>query len=574
TGTLADTGGAGTDTSTGTDSATGNTDSSDATETGETDATEATDTSDATETGETDTGSGTFCQPGTLSCADLSTPQRCADNGSAWEAQTACTGDERCSSGRCLIACPNDPKFGVFVGCEYWATDLPNYPDPFLSPTPEDLPWALVVSNPRSVATTVGFEMPANVSYSPADPVIPPKSSRVFEMPSLNVQGTSLRPKGVHVVATGPILVHQFNPWDSRFSNDASVLLPDPILGTEYFVLTWPTSPFETIQLPGFPPPPPNQNGYFTVIGAFDNTEVVFQVTGRVVASGPIPDMQAGSIFVTTINRGDVLSIQADPSSIFTAATEGDLTGSRVTSNKPVAVFAGHEEAVIGMPEPDPFPTDPSEDDGNCCADHLEEQMLPTSLLTGNYIAVKSPLRGPANNPEVDYWRIQAVEENVTINTNPPQPGANGVTLARRGDWVEIQSKVSFEINATGRVQVGQYLVSQQVTEDVTGDPSLTLAVPQERFRKDYAFAVPDQGYDALYVSFVKRVGETVTIDDVAVPQGIFSTVGSGGWEAGFVSISPGVHIASGQARFGLYVYGYSNAVSFGYIGGLALPGE
>ncbi len=526
-------------------------------------------TDDTTPSGDTsvpstDTGNGQICQPGTSTCATFVSYQVCNAAGDGFEPSVMCGEDERCGNGECFVACPNDPKFGVFAGCEYWATDLPNYPDPATNPTPEDLPWALVVSNPRDEPVTVGFEMPPAYTYSPADPVVPANSSRVFEMPSINVQGTDIGHYGVHLTATGPVIVHQFNPWDNQFSNDASLLMPDPLLGDRYYILSWPSSNFEAGGeiIPGFNPP--NQNGYFTVIASADNTDVTFRLTAPVRANGLIPALPRNALHTVTLDRGEVLSIQTDGESLFDLV---DLTGSFIGASKPVAVFGGHEEAVVGDPVTDP---QTGETSGPCCADHLEEQMVAIELLTGNVFAGKSPSRGT----EDDVWRIVAADNNVSITTDPPIPGLDGQTLATAGQWLEAKTDKSFEINATGRILVGQYLVSGQATDTVTGDPSLTIAMPAERFRKDYAFAVPDKGYSRLDVSIIKPVGVSVTIDDVAVPEANFTAIGQSGWQQGYASITPGVHVASGSEAFGLYVYGYSNAVSFGYAAGLALPGE
>jgi len=526
--------------------------------------------SDAQDVPETEIAAETIvaqiCQPGSSICDNFTARRVCNPDGRSFADPVSCGADESCRAGTCQVRCPNDPKFGSYVGCEFWATDLPNYPDPTLNPTPENLPWALVVSNPGTSDVRVGFEMPPLFSFSPADDTVPAGESRVFQLPNINVQGTSLMPKGVHLTASGPVLTHMFNPWDNRFSNDASLLIPDPLLGTEYVILSWPTSPLDLVAIPGFPTPP-NQNGYFTVIAAYDNTEVTFTVTAPVRASGAIPALSVGQTHVINMSRGDVLSIQADPDSLFGPK---DISGSVVRANKPISVFGGHEEAVVGDPvevqgENGPALVSP------CCADHLEEQMLPLQMLDSHYFAVKSPPRG-TSRIEDDFWRIQAAQDGVTVTT-VPVTSANGVTLLKKGDFVEVKSQGTFEVSGTGKLQIGQYLTSRDTTEDFTGDASLVLMVPEARYRRDYAFATPT-GYGKLWASIVKPQADTVTVDGVAVPEGNFQPIGTTGWEYGYYAVGAGYHVASSAAKFGLFVYGYNNAVSFSYIGGIAGPGE
>ena len=47
-----------------------------------------------------------------------------------------------------------------------------------------------------------------------------------------------------------------------------------------------------------------------------------------------------------------------------------------------------------------------------------------------------------------------------------------------------------------------------------------------------------------------------------------------GAWEAARVPVSKGFHTITGDAPYGLSVYGYDSAASYGYPGGMTIPGE
>ncbi|MGM0575672.1 MAG: IgGFc-binding protein [Myxococcota bacterium] len=496
-----------------------------------------------------------ICEPGSWFCEGVDMKKQCNADGTGFEEPVECPGQQYCTSGKCGISCDIDPKFGSYVGCTFWTVDLPNYPDPSLEPTPEDLPHAIVVANPGELMAEVSFEPPEGITVDVDDPTIPGRQSRVFLMPKQNVSGTETAMKGIRFTSTRPVLVHQFNPWDNQFSNDASLLLPEPFLGSEYVVLSWPTAANELspVPIPGMDMP--NQSGWFTVLAPFADTEVTIAVTAHVAAGGKLAEMDEGGVQTVTLDKGEVLNVEATPESFFEVS---DLTGSTVTANKPVAVFGGHEEAVIAP-----------EGDDSCCADHLEEQFLPPGILGSDYLAVKTKPRGG----DVDFWRIQAAEDQVTITTDPPIDGVDGVTLAKRGEWVEAPTDQSFEIHGTGKLQVGQYLISAHSTDDWTGDPSLILSVPVERFRDFYVLMVPPD-YTENYVTVVKKPETTVKIDDVAVPESDFEPIGSGTWTRAYVQLEAGVHDASGDGEFGLTAYGFNEAVSYGYPGGMSDPGQ
>ena len=503
-----------------------------------------------------------ICEPESWVCQGVGAKKQCASDGSGFGDPIDCPPGEYCSDGKCAGSCAPDPKFGAYVGCTFWSVDLPNYPDFTLSPTPEDLPHAIVVSNPGEVDAEVSFEPPPGVTIDIQDPVVPAGESRVFLMPLINVSDTGVSQSGILVNSTRSVLVHQFNPWDNTASNDASLLIPEPFLGKKYVVLSWGTSGLELLPIGAVQ----NQAGYFTVVATEDDTNVTIKVTAEVKAGPGVLAMSPGMIQTITLNRGDVLNVEAEPLSLFDKA---DLTGSTISANKPIAAFGGHEQAVVAVEGGEEQP---------CCADHLEEQLLPLEILDSAYVLVKARPRGG----EPDVWRVQAAEPGVSITTTPSIAGLDGVTLANKGDWVQVETELSFEVQATGPLQIGQYLTAQGETQDNVGDASLIVAVPSARYRSNYVLMVPDDyppsawgGTSAgNWITIIKESTTTVSVDGVPVPESEFFAVGTGDWQGGYVSLQAGVIQVEGDAPFGVSAYGFSSAVSYGYPGGMSAPGE
>ena len=287
-----------------------------------------------------------------------------------------------------------------------------------------------------------------------------------------------------------------------------------------------------------------------------DDTAVTFRVTATIKDGNKVIAMGPGGLQTVTLQKGEVLNIESDPKVMM---ENSDLSGSTVNATKPVAVFVGHEEAVIG----EKVGAGPGES-GPCCADHLEEQVLPISVLGTSVLAVKAKPRGS----EPDYWRIQAGQSNVTLKTNPPIAGVDGEVLKAKGDFVEVATADSFEVTGSGKIQVGQYLVSQGATENFTGDPSLIFTIPVERYRDRYVLMVPPD-YSENWVTVIAVAGSTVKVDGVALDPGSFTSFGSGSWSFAYVPLDAGMHDMESDANFGVVAYGYNNAVSYGYPGGI-----
>jgi hypothetical protein len=491
----------------------------------------------------------------------------CDPSGLEWVNATFCGRNDACRNGECVSGCEAAAKLNTYIGCEYWTVDLDNYPDPFSTPMPNEVPHSVVISNPSDLPAEVSFETRSGAMVSVSDPMVPAGEVRAFTMPRLDVDNTGITFNSIKVSSTMPVIAYQFNPLNNAgvASNDASLLLPTNTLGADYLVSSWPTGPnLENIFPSGIIP----QAGYFTVVATSPGeTEVTVTVTAATEPSAmglmpEVPAMEAGETRSFRLQQFQVLNLQAaaftpaDFAELLTAPNT-DLTGSRVSASQPVAVFGGHEEAVVSAMN--------SQED-SCCADHLEEQLLPLQTWSDESLCVKAKPRGGSS--EIDVWRVMSGVDGNTISTTPSVAGLDGVTL-NTGEWVQVETPLSFKLTGTGPVQATQYLLSQGQTEEGDGDPSMILAVPTEQLRESYNILVPmDYGDD--WVTVTRPVGVEVLLDGTAITEP-FTALGDGVWEYAYVPVAPGSHSLSSAVPFALIAYGWNNAVSYGYPAGLNL---
>jgi hypothetical protein len=500
------------------------------------------------------------CMPGQAICVDSSSKSSCLPDGSGYGDPEPCPAGLTCVGGKCMSECLTDPKWAnSYIGCEYWTIDMDNYHDPMTGVPPDEAIHGVILSNPGTAKATVTFtSFASDVDFNLLQTSIEPGETQVVEMPRMDVDGSTITDRSVRINSNRPIVAYQFNPLDfqSTYSDDSSLLLPAEMLDSEYLILSYPTSPLEAMPII----PMPSQHGYFTVIAVEEGITKV-SVKLSAVADSPLEEgvlLEKGKIYEFTLNQGDVLNLQADGSKMFPIQ---DLSGSHVFADRKVAVFSGHEEAVVQ-------PTElPGETIDCCCAEHLEEQLFPLSTWDSKYICAKARPRGGADR---DLWRIQAGTGNVTITTNPPIDGLNGQTMAQKGDWVEAYTDQSFIVDATGPIQVAQYLVSGTCTDMSTGDPAMIMAVSSSQYRTNYVFSVPkDYTYD--YITVVRQIGSPVTLDGVALSLAEFDPLTDGLFEIGYFEVDDGPHVIEGDDGFGLYQYGFSGPASYGNPGGLNL---
>ena len=524
----------------------------------------------------------TVCTPYSPECVDAQHIHTCNTDGQAWGDTVDCKPGAQCFGGKCVSLCETNLKITSNVGCEYWSVDLDNYPDPFSATKPEMIPHSVVISNPGMFDANITFEVnvtcpggqpcnpsgactggkacdvPATKPYAlvTADPVVKAGQTKEFKMPVMNVSGTSSMPKGIHVKSDQPIMAWQFNPFNAQgaASNDGSLLLPQNVLGQQYFPVSRPSG---VAMMGGLPA----QSGYVTIVAAWPGTTTVSVTPSANVSAskqtgvGPFPK---GKVTTVSLEQYQVLNLQAAEAQIMTGGN--DLTGTFIEADKPISVFGGHQEDVESY--------DGTTDD-SCCAEHIEEQFMPLEQWGKTVNCVKTKPRGS----EPDKWIVIAGEANVTLSTVPSIKGLDGVTLKNPGDHVEVQTPLSFNLTGTGKVQATQIIVSRGVTSTFTGDPSMQIVPSPKHYRMDYGILTA-QGYTDNYATVVRPAGLQVLLDGTAIPDTEFSSFGDGKYEYAYVVFKTGGHQFNATSEFGLQVYGYGNATAYSYPGGMNLAGN
>ncbi len=530
------------------------------------------------------------CTPYTPECTGKQTYHVCNPDGQAWGDAVDCKTGAQCFGGKCLSLCETNLKISSNVGCEYWSVDLDNYPDPFSGSgglNPEMISHSVVVSNPGILDASLTFtvnvicadgtpcnpsglcsggkacETPASKPYDLmiADATVKAGLTKEFKMPVMNASGTSKLPKGIHLKSDQPIIAWQFNPFNAMnaASNDGSLLLPQNVLGKKYYPVSRPSGTAMMGSLPA-------QSGYVTIVAAWPGTTTVTvtpscNISPTKAGSASVPTMPKGAPTQIQLQQYDVLNLQAAAAVIAFPPVTNDLTGTFIDSDKPISVFGGHQEDVEGI-------TGATTSDNSCCAEHIEEQFMPLEQWGMAVNCVKTKPRG--NDP--DKWIIIAGDYGVVLTTNPPISGLNGVTLAKPGDHVEVQTSQSFNLTATGKIQATQIIVSQQVTTAFVGDPSMQIVPSPKHYRTDYGILTA-LGYTDNYATVVRPAGLQITLDGAVIADSAFTPFGDGTFEYAYIDFKTGAHNFTATSNFGLQVYGYGNATAYSYPGGMNLAG-
>ena len=527
----------------------------------------------------------------------------------------------RCEEGRCRSLCDVDDRPVSHQGCQFWAVDLENVAasDRGLQDNPDrvspaDAQFAVAVANVASTGPSKGSDGShtdtATVAVRRVDAggeriveeaAVPPGGVHVFELEPSNVQGSALARRAYRITSDLPVVAYQFNPLNNgeqAFSNDASLLLPQAALGTDYVVTTGDAVFGRSggVSVPW--------GAFVAVVGT---TEDDTRVTVQMVADFEAPDDPAvqvvGRTVTAVLGSHAVLSLRSLP---LDGGGEGagNLSGVRVQSDRPVAVFAGNVATLVPHVGRD----------DKCCADHLEEQFLPTSAWGRSVLGAGAMVRNPVE-PEGDLWRITAGAGGARLSFRPDRPQGAPTTLAPYASAQFETSSPGFLVDepvqlvhfvksshnvgppqdtqacdprldrGAGRCSlVARFMAACDADEDdegatrfrcaPVGDPAMTGVPPRESWRKEYVFLTPDD-YAVDFALVLAAKDARIELDGVPVDSDEFEEIVSmpnakplGRY---VLPLTDGGHALVSDKPVGLMVFGYDRDVSYGYPGGMDL---
>ncbi len=367
----------------------------------------------------------------------------------------------------------------------------------------------------------------------------------------------------IHVTADSDVTVYALN--QGVLTSEAFLVLPTDALAEDYVVASY-TSDIDGGLSVGLPLEGTSTPSQFCIVATEDNTTVTFRPTAATMKS------EAGEAQTITLNQGQVYLVQIHPD----IDRFADLTGTQVRASKPVAVFGGHQRAVL-----------PIEDQSFLGSrDCLIEQMNP--IRTWGKTAFIFPLALSSNElPGSDSrFRVIAAFDSTEVFVDG-MPVAN----LNAGSFYEGLLVQAAEVRTTKPSMVAMLKKSggaPGVGGARLGDPFMMLVPPAEQFMDSYRFVSIQAHEYSLSISGTVVQGERIYVEqflNVVIPTASVSSLqldGApfpavsafpiGGTDYSYlqVNMTDGIHHITADTTFGIYVYGYGEANSYGYIGGMA----
>ncbi|KAM3915709.1 uncharacterized protein RB166_017949 [Leptodactylus fuscus] len=336
------------------------------------------------------------------------------------------------------------------------------------------------------------------------------------------------------ILVTSDVAISVIVFYTATVTADAMTCLPEEDLGREYYI----TTPGEETsgQVSG-------TRRQFAVANGFEgDVQVQITVSGSITYKGI--SYKTGDVFNFTLENQQVIQFQSTV----------DLTGTKISSSAPVAVFAGHT-CYKGR---------------NSACDTLIEQLHPVENW-GKVFAVF-----PFLSHTKDVVNIVAGHPD-TLVTIDNLEGTTQLSL-QEGGHVQATVDKTMIINSTKPVMVS-YLLQESYSTVVkyNYDPFMTTIPPSILGQRYYKFIT--QSFYDNFIFIVSQASSDVGFYLDGKPLSSYPTTmeefnGFRGWQVTLGKTEGQHEIYHETSTFTLHVYGIGSTVSYGYsMGhGLAYP--
>lgn len=264
------------------------------------------------------------------------------------------------------------------------------------------------------------------------------------------------------------------------------------------------------------------------VLAVSDSTTVTINPT--VAAEGHAP----GESYSVKLDEGAAYELAEDLSA------GGDLTGTVVSSDKPVAAFVGYEDASAAP--------------GGARGAGWFAQLTPTDTWGRSFVA----------SPSGEYGgRLRVVAS--TDDTHVRVDGAEVATINRGRSYeqaVGSHALVSTDKPALVALRSNEFDPSGQTTA-----APLVLVTPAERYAKTYTFATPADGFDRHHLNVIISGGASMglTLDGSPVSPSSYASIGEGRFSVATLDVRGGAHHIASATPFGLAAYGEGVSSRYAY---------
>ncbi|MBS1902719.1 MAG: hypothetical protein JSS75_03355 [Bacteroidetes bacterium] len=362
-----------------------------------------------------------------------------------------------------------------------------------------------------------------------------------------------------------------------HLSSDGFLVLPTEALGMKYAISSArnslnyfggrarPINPFTLDTVP---------RSECLIVGTQDATTITFT---------PSCDSHSGKFiqgktYTFTLNSGEVMEVCARDTGITSvfngilswtgklSNTDCDLTGSLISSDKPIAVFSGNERASIPDSMEFAYVKHPI-----VSRDHIVDQMPPIESWGKTFAFIPSSVGARRSRPASgDLVRLIAASNNTTVSFN-----GSVVAQLSSGAFKQFALNKATLITSTQPLLVVKYLQSA-IDPDTVGDPDMTVLPPIENMSTYYTLpTISSNGsFTEHYVAILcdSAARSATTLNGYLLVQSTLKPFPGTRYYYGVIGVGAGIQRIESSLPCYAEAYGYGNLDSYTFTGGGSFP--
>jgi hypothetical protein len=354
---------------------------------------------------------------------------------------------------------------------------------------------------------------------------------------------------GIHVTASQPVSVYGL--YYQAQTSGAFTAYPTPLLGTNYCIMAY---------------QPSGRYSEFAIVATADNTTVSISPSETANLFGEFGSYQ-------------IILMQGETYENGTTGFDyrNDVTGTWISSDEPIAVFAGAD----GTRVPDSM---------TLAGNPLIQEQLPVDTWGTEAVALSF-----ASRTNGDSYRILAAYSNTVVTISgrvvtPLDESASPwtvttsnevlqVVITNAGQFYDIIVDGPVEFTASQPIQVAQFAngaASDHGVEPFEGDPCEILLPPAGHYLcTNVVYTLPNDGvtggFDKNFLNIIvaqSAIGNTL-LDSSILAASNFVVIGTSGYCGAQLPVSNGVHTVRSSQPVWVEAYGWGSWDAYGYFGGI-----
>ncbi|MBK7577305.1 MAG: T9SS type A sorting domain-containing protein [Ignavibacteria bacterium] len=405
------------------------------------------------------------------------------------------------------------------------------FPQVWAAPTEKPLPTPMQLLLSARDTTTVRITTVASITdaarIDKVVTILPGIVTKVaISTAYMNVESQSRRGYGISVTGDRPFSVATLQAWQGN--GETAQHLPVESWGTSYYSMNFYQDRY------GKNASYKQRPGQILIISSEDSTVVTLTPTVNTEGGVELPSVAKGATQSVTLMKGETFLIKSLIDTLLFRDVATDLSGTYITSTKPIGVVSGHTKgAIMRMSDILP-PTGMFADDAHFVRNNVHDVMYPTTLAGKSFVTIPlmySPTRVVGqgsvehgiDDDRGDVIRVVGLEDGTMVRVGR-QDGSgmlNKFILDKGETRVETALEFATYWESDKPILMGQYgksyakILAPKVTvgggssEEAQGHPTVEAGMPMlqmvpsiDRWITHATFSSPDGMDDFVNIVF------------------------------------------------------------------------